>query len=73
MAQVLGNLPQTNGSICPNPRLLIVGRSRQKLEQVSIDRTVTQLVDYRQHSLDGLFSDNRCDIRETRSLENNQH
>jgi len=71
LPQILGNLPQTNGSICPNTRLLIVGRPCQKLEQVSVNSTVTQLVDYRKHSLDGLLSDDRCDIGETRSLVNN--
>jgi hypothetical protein len=73
LPQILSNLSQTNGSICPDTRLLIVGCPCQKLEQVSINSTVTQLVDYRKHSFDGLFSDNRCDIGETRSLEINQH
>lgn len=72
LPQILGNLSQTNSSICPDPRLLVVCSSCQKLQQFPIDRSVTELVYDRQHTLDGLFSNNRRDISETGSLSNNQ-
>lgn len=69
LSQVFGDPPQTNGSVCPDPGLLIVGGSGQKLQQFSIDCPVIKFDDHSQHSLDRLLSNDWCDIGKSGSLQ----
>lgn len=68
LAQVFGYLSETNSRICSDARLFIIRRTRQELQQVAIDRAVGELPNDCQYSLDSLFSNGGCNIRESRRL-----
>lgn len=44
LSNIFGNLSQTDCSVGTNARLLIIGSTSQKLQQLSINDTVTQFV-----------------------------
>lgn len=68
LPQILSDLAQTDGGICPDARLLIVCRPCQELEQIPIDGPVREFVNDRQNSFHSRLSNNRRNVRETRCL-----
>lgn len=69
LSQVLRNPTKTDGCVGSDARLLVISSARQKLEQFSIDNSITEFVNDRQDSLDRLLADYGGNIGETGRLE----
>lgn len=68
LSQVLRNSSKTNCCVGSDTRLLIIGCASQEPQQLSIDHSITKLVDHWNDSLDCLFSHHGSNISEARSL-----
>lgn len=67
-SDMLCNLPETDGRVRSNPRLLVVGRSGKISQQLTVDSSIGKLGDDRKNCFDRLLTYDRGNICEASDL-----